>query len=252
MNSERRTPPWWFSVISHLWRGGKVVYKDWIKVTLITRVQVRSYGDIFRLKSLTWHLVLCFPPPQTWNLSNLSHKYIPKFLNFTRDKTRKSRHFWPKFEIAECFTHLFWKNCQFLCNYLLQYKLSPVIFENSNGNLANFADLLIYSWKFYPSPKTSFFTKCLVFVLLSTPIHTIQIPCLSGTAPLPPHETRHCVQCASAASFQESEQIMLYAFLVWWNVLKILKFATSLNQRPFEKRRKIFTHWLPIDVFRNF
>ena len=127
MNSERRTPPWWFSVISHLWRGGKVVYKDWIKVTLITRVQVRSYGDIFRLKSLTWHLVLCPLPPQTWNLSNLSHKYIPKFLNFTRDKTRKSRHFWPKFEIAECFTHLFWKNCQFLCNYLLKFKLTPIV-----------------------------------------------------------------------------------------------------------------------------
>ena len=129
MNSERRTPPWWFSVISHLWRGGKVVYKDWIKVTLITRVQVRSYGDIFRLKSLTWHLVLCPPPPQTWNLSNLSHKYIPKFRNFTRDKTRKLRHSWPKLDIAGCFTHLFWTNCQFVCNYLLKYKLTHVLWK---------------------------------------------------------------------------------------------------------------------------
>ena len=72
------------------------------------------------------------------------------------------------------FTHLFWTNCHFLCNYLLQYKLSPNIFENSSHNLANFADLLIYFWKVYPCPKT-FYTKC----------HLWQIPCLSGTAPSP-------------------------------------------------------------------
>ena len=39
-----------------------------------------------------------------------------------------SRNFWGKVENGGCFTHLFWTNYQFLCNYLLKYKLTRVVF----------------------------------------------------------------------------------------------------------------------------
>ena len=44
------------------------------------------------------------------------------------EKTSKLRHFWQtKNENVGCFTHLFWTNWLFLCNYLLKYKLTPFI-----------------------------------------------------------------------------------------------------------------------------
>ena len=61
-------------------------------------------------------------------------------------KTRKLRHFWQtKKENVRCFTHLFWTNWQFLCNYLLRYKLTPVILWNSCLNSANSTR----AWKYF-------------------------------------------------------------------------------------------------------
>ena len=52
----------------------------------------------------------------TRNLSNVLHENDSQIFQFYPQKMRKSRHFLPKIENGRCFTHLFWTNCQFLCN----------------------------------------------------------------------------------------------------------------------------------------
>ena len=84
-----------------------------------------------------------------------------------------SRHFWPKIENGGCFAHLFWTNCQFLCNYLLEYKLTPVVLWKSSMNSANITDMVIFRidfWKFYLSPKNFIQMSFVTFVTNSTSV----------------------------------------------------------------------------------
>ena len=47
-------------------------------------------------------------------------------------KKRKSHNYWQKIDSGGCFTHLLGTFCQFLCNYLLRYKLNPIILWKLN------------------------------------------------------------------------------------------------------------------------
>ena len=93
--------------------------------------------------SITCHCLFLWGP--------IRHGIMPvrlsSFFKFYPRKTRVSRHFWRELR-------MFYSNCQFLCNYLLQYKVSPVILWKLN--LVNFTELVIFrgcSWQFYQSPK---------------------------------------------------------------------------------------------------
>ena len=53
---------------------------------------------------------------------------IPKLFNFTREKRVNCNIFSKKkVENGGWFTHIFWPICQFLCNNLLKYTLTPLI-----------------------------------------------------------------------------------------------------------------------------
>ena len=68
---------------------------------------------------------------------------IPNPFKFYPKETRKSQHFWQKIENWVCFTNLFSTIYQFLCIYLLQYKLSPVILWKLLPEFGKFTELVI-------------------------------------------------------------------------------------------------------------
>ena len=65
----------------------------------------------------------------------------------------------PKIENGGCITHLFWTNCQFLCIYLLKYRLIPVVLPefgkfHRKGNFSRWTlkslpepENILYSWQ---------------------------------------------------------------------------------------------------------
>ena len=141
MNSERRTPPWWFSVISHkIWRGGKVVYKDWINVTLITRIEVRSFGDIFRLKSLTWHLVLCPLPPRLGICQIFHTSIFQKFSILPETKRANRGIFGQNLKLQDVLLTYFEQIVSFCAFTYSKTNSLKLFYENSSLNSTNFTD----------------------------------------------------------------------------------------------------------------
>ena len=58
------------------------------------------------------------------------------------------------------YINLYWSNCQSFCNFLLKYRVTPVILWKIPPGYGNFAETVIFCfsfWQEYPSPD--FFTQ---------------------------------------------------------------------------------------------
>ena len=58
---------------------------------------------------------------------------IPNFFIFSREKRINCNKICKKNEKWRCWSHLFWRKCQCLCNYLLKYKLTKNCFVETQA-----------------------------------------------------------------------------------------------------------------------
>ena len=63
---------------------------------------------------------------QTWNLSNVAHKQDSQFFRVSLIKTRKSRHFWQKLNMADVYSYTYFEQ---IVSFFTHYKLTPVVCE---------------------------------------------------------------------------------------------------------------------------